>query len=365
MLPSEVASVNARERVCRAIEFKGPDRVPTCYYSQPWRGDVLPLVALPSRDWMPPEPYYPYGFILELMALGLWRPKRRLPRGWQKTRHQAMDEWGCLWEVDGSATYLGQLRRGPLEESWDLLERYQPPDMRDPTRYPLFGLIKKLAGAGRYRLVCGDTFIFSRLLFLRGFDQAMTDLVLYPEKVDRLLDLLEDHFRGFIEMVGRFGVDGIQFDDDLGTQLNAMISPDMFRRFFLPRYTRLVQLVHELGMHFILHSCGNIGKMIPLLIEAGIDALQLDSPNQTGLDRLAELGGGKIAFFNVVDIQQVLPQGSPEEIEAYVVEMIEKLGCYNGGLVAATYPTLYSIGATRQQEKIMFNAYKKHGKYKR
>ncbi len=349
--------MNSYQRVKRAIEFKSPDRIPTCYY-HPLKGDVIPVGVLPPRDWQPPEPFYPFGVLPELITLRLWRPQRNLPKKWHKTRHQGMDEWGCIWDVEGTVTSKGQIVKGALEESWDLLEDYKVPDMKIPDRYKLFGLYLKTLGTRRYRMAACDNFIFSRFHFLRSFSQALTDLILYPDKVNQLLDMMEVYYADFIEMCGQYGAHGVTFPDDLGTQQDLLISPKLFRTFFKPRYARLTERAHKLGMHFILHSCGNIGKIIPDLIEAGIDALQLDAPNQTGLDILAELAGGKIAFFNVVDTQEILPKGSKEEIEAYVREMKEKLGSYNGGLIATTYPSLRSIGATKKDEIIMFRAYK-------
>lgn len=349
--------MNGYERVKRAIEFEGPDRVPKNYY-HPLKGDVIPVGVIPPSNWQPPEPYYPFGVLPELIKLRIWRPGRPLPKNWQRTRHQAMDEWGCIWDVEGEVTSKGQIAKGALEDSWDLLDSLRVPDMKIPERYKLFGAYMKLLGKGKYRLACYENFIFSRFHFLRGFSQGLTDLIIYPEYVERLLDMMEQHYTDFIEMCGKYGAHGIEFPDDLGTQTDLLISPKLFQKFFKPRYARMADKAHQLGMHFIVHSCGNIGKLIPDLIEAGVDALQLDAPDQTGLDVLAELAGGKIAFFNVVDTQKVLPAGSREEIEAYAKLMKEKLGSYNGGLIATTYPSLYSIGATKEQEKIMFNSYR-------
>ncbi len=354
--------MNARDRVTRAIEFSGPDRVPTCRYD-PFRGDVLPILSVPPRSWQPPEPYYPYDIHSAVLQLGIWKPERPLPKGWRQTQHTALDEWGNIWEIDGTMTSLGQIRKGALQEGWHLLENYRPPDPRIPERYVFYGIYRRLLGMNRYRLAIGDNFIFSRFHFLRGFEQAMMDLAMNPEEVERLLDIITEHFLGCVEMVGSRGADGILFDDDLGTQKDLIIGPKYWQQYFLPRYERVVSKTHDLGMHFILHSCGNIRRVIPDLISIGVDALQLDSPNQTGIDFLADNFGGKIAFFNVVDIQDVYPKGSPEEIEEYVMRMVHRLGCYNGGLIATTYPTLYAIGSNREQEKLMFRVYRKHGRY--
>ncbi|MBN1533309.1 MAG: hypothetical protein JXA20_11645 [Spirochaetes bacterium] len=350
--------MNSRDRVIRAIKFLGPDRIPTCKFN-PLKGDILPILILPPAGWQPPEGYFPYDIEPEIISFGLWKPKEKLPKNWRRTRYRAYDIWGNLWEVDGAVTYNGQVIAGALEKGWDQLDRYTMPDSRDPFRYKMFGVYRKLLGAGRYRMVIGRNFIFTLFHYIRGFEQAMMDLVEFPDKVDRLLDKFTDYFIGMVEMCGKRGVDGILFNDDHGTQQGLIIGRKLFQRFFMDRYKKVVDKTHEMGMHFILHSCGNIGGIVEDLVDMGIDALQLDSPNQTGIDFLADNFGGKIAFFNVVDIQTVFPKGSPKEIEEYARKMIKRLGSYNGGLVATTYPSLYAIGADTRRERIMFAAYER------
>ncbi|MHA1681840.1 MAG: hypothetical protein ACTSUE_12590 [Promethearchaeota archaeon] len=71
--------MKSKERVRRAIEFTGTDRVP--YFGiLPWHSDLFPMFLVTPKSWQPVEPYMPYVHPLELKS-GAWRSKRKLPRG--------------------------------------------------------------------------------------------------------------------------------------------------------------------------------------------------------------------------------------------------------------------------------------------
>ena len=60
--------------------------------------------------------------------------------------------------------------------------------------------------------------------------------------------------------------------EDMAYKGGPMISPDMVRKYMLPRYLRLNEVVRGGGCEaFFLDSDGNIEALIPLWLEAGIN----------------------------------------------------------------------------------------------
>jgi uroporphyrinogen decarboxylase len=52
------------------------------------------------------------------------------------------------------------------------------------------------------------------------------------------------------------------------------ISPQMFREFMLPPYQRVISFLKEMGVNVLLvDTDGNIEKLVPLFLEAGITAV--------------------------------------------------------------------------------------------
>nr|MDO8085843.1 uroporphyrinogen decarboxylase family protein [Candidatus Sigynarchaeum springense] len=352
--------MNSRERVVKAIEFDKPDRVP--YYGLTLASDVLPMTIITPRSWQPAPPYMPYVDRLELQ-FGTWRSKRKLPRGWIKTKHVAIDEWGVVWERNGSITSLGQVLDSPIK-TWDDLERYQFPDPHEPSRYWLYFLAKML-GRKRYRLASIGNFFFERFHFLLGWERSMRAIVKSPKQASDLLDRLAEYYIAVADEWIKRGVDAIMTTEDLGGQNEPLISPAAYQRLFVPRLKRVIDYCHDHNVHFLMHSCGNIRELMPLIVGAGLDAFQFDGPDQTGIEYCSEHFGGKVAFMNVVDIQNVMPaiRGTPGRIMDYVKKMIYYLGRFDGGLVGTEYISRGVLKPVKNGFKIMHDAYKQFGNY--
>src|SRR3989339_1755087 len=134
-----------------------------------------------------------------------------------------------------------------------------------------------------------------------------------------------------VRRFSKLGADGYYFWDDWGFQDRLMISPDLWREIWKPRYKRIWDAVHEEGMLSFLHSCGYIVDILDDLIEAGLDVIQMDQQQNMGLEMLSERFGGRITFFCPVDIQNMMINGTADQIRACCRKMARTLGRENGG----------------------------------
>jgi len=76
------------------------------------------------------------------------------------------------------------------------------------------------------------------------------------------------------EMLSRVDVDWMHMGEDMCYRDAMMISPAIFREFMMPHYRRLVDLYRSHGARvFSVDTDGHLGQLIPLLIEAGINAI--------------------------------------------------------------------------------------------
>ena len=123
-------------------------------------------------------------------------------------------------------------------------------------------------------------------------------------------------------------VDAFFFGNDFGTQLDCIISPEMFDQFVMPWFRKFTQQGHRWGKQVILHSCGSIYRVIDRLIEAKVDCLhplQAKASNMSA-EYLAEHFKSRIAFLGGVDVQDLLVNGTPEEIRQDVRRIRQLLG---------------------------------------
>lgn len=172
---------------------------------------------------------------------------------------------------------------------------------------------------GRYRLGIWWFCFFERHWSLRGMTNALMDYYTDPESVHRLFRALTDFYLVVIERAAKeAGCDGVFTSDDLGTQNATFFSPEIFREFYKPYYKELIDKAHSLGMHFWLHTCGNIEAFMPDFIEIGLDVIHPIQKYTMDERRIAENYGGDICIWAGFDVQQVIPWGTPDDVRREV-----------------------------------------------
>jgi uroporphyrinogen decarboxylase len=117
------------------------------------------------------------------------------------------------------------------------------------------------------------------------------------------------------------------FGNDFGTQLDLFISPDNFRRFVLPSFKRLIEVGKKHNKKIMLHSCGSIYRIIPDLIDAGVDVLHPIQAQARGMsaEELAQYKND-LAFVGGIDAQNFIVNATPEEVGEEVRRVRDILG---------------------------------------
>lgn len=140
--------------------------------------------------------------------------------------------------------------------------------------------------------------------------EAVTEHIVnfYLEANRRCLDLMAPQ------------LDAAFFGNDFGSQRDLLISPSAFKKFVLPYFQKLIDQMKAYNLKVVLHSCGSIVKVIPLLIDAGTDALHPLQARATGMDaeNLARQFKGQIVFMGGVDTQDLLPFKTADEVKTEV-----------------------------------------------
>lgn len=309
--------MNSRERVIRAIEMTGPDRVPLTHATLPGAA-VRYGAALEALYARFPEDVTSVGSA----TTGEFGPQIGVP---------SRDTWGSLW-VRTSEEHKGQVVYCPLKD-WKALDTFQPPDTASDSLFAEIEANLKRNAGRLYTLADGDI-IWQRMFYLHGYQAMLEDLLLEPERCAQLRDLIVSVMRRRVERLCKLpDLDGVAFRDDWGTQEALMISPRLWREFFKPSYAELFGLVRSANKHVWFHSDGVIHTIIPDLIEIGVQVLN-PQVDVNGRERLAGLCGGKVCIQGDIDRQWILPYGTPEDVRAAVRADIDAFGRYNGGYIA-------------------------------
>ena len=93
------------------------------------------------------------------------------------------------------------------------------------------------------------------------------------------------------------------------------------------------------GIKIAWHSCGSILPIIPDFIEIGLDILNPIQPRAFGMDPvfLKKTYGNDLVFFGGIDVQHLLPFGTPGEIRDEVRRRIDILGKDGGYILAPAH----------------------------
>jgi hypothetical protein len=187
----------------------------------------------------------------------------------------------------------------------------------------------------RYVLAGWGHYFHQRLAYIRGIQPLMFDFYDAQDELRAVMDRLLDLYRVWARRAAEAGADGVWAGDDLGSQRSLFIRPETSCTLYAPYYEALAGVLHDNGLDFWLHTCGNITELMDDLIACGVDALH---PIQVGtMDDPAIAGtyGGRIAFWIGMDVQQILPFGTPDEVRAHVRERIRTFNRPEGGLILA------------------------------
>jgi len=220
--------------------------------------------------------------------------------------------------------------------STDLIDEFVEamPDPSAPSYY---------TGAGRLvqdnpeRYCVGWDFfcLFERSWFLFGMENILCEMMLNPERMKRLLRAFTDYHKKVMTGYAQAGAHAYFTSDDLGTQETLIFSRELFRDQYLPLYEEMVDHCHSLGMHFWLHACGAVTDLLDDLVSVKLDVLHPIQPVAMDQQAVARQYRNKLTFLAGIDVQYLLPRGTPEEVAAGTRDLIDAFDHEEGGCILA------------------------------
>lgn len=322
--------MTSREVITRAIEFRRPERLPIHGF-----GNYSDVTGVGRKDIMPPQ------------ANGI----------------PNIDQWLCHW-AHTEEPNMGQVKGHPLADL-SAMKDFPWPDGNDPKRYEdMPRQLNEIAADPNRQdkfVVTGIFMIlWERMHSLHGFENCMIDMMDNTPEINELADCILQYDIDVVRNTYRVCGDHVQafnFTEDWGTELDLQISPELFRSFFLPRYKRLFNVIHECGYYVWMHSCGKINKAIPYLIEAGCDVINMMQPLTNGIEEIGRDFAGKICIETLCDIQITLPKGDREEIATEAKQLLYSWGTPDGGFILCDYGDARAIGTQLESKEFMLNTF--------
>jgi uroporphyrinogen decarboxylase len=382
--------MNSRERVYAAVNHKEPDRVPISFGGA--GGNFI--TECPPNGRVCSELYEHLGLTdAEPIKISdvFTQPTNIDPRVIERL-HSDMLWVGCnppppTVEADGTKTWpwFGGMRIrkvGLYDEPFDFPLRNMT-TKADIDAYPWpdtsANVLEGVVERARYLHEETDYFVVGRCIsmmlpflgyaLLSGMDKWLMDMKLdpkfYHQLSEKLLEIGLEVNEQFLGGISKY-LDAVNIMDDLGTQEALFMSHDDYVEFVKP-YT--AEIIKHVRKHIrpeakvLIHSCGSVYKAIPDLIEIGVDILNPVQPLPRNMEpwRLKKEFGKDIVFCGGFDIQQLLPQATPEEVREGAKKLIQEYAP-GGGFI---FGTAHNIEPFTPPENIVaaFDAAYEYGKY--
>lgn len=181
---------------------------------------------------------------------------------------------------------------------------------------------------------------YERLISFMDFEGAIVAMIDEDQKdaVKALFDKLSDLYIRIIEKYLTYfpQINGICIHDDWGSQKETFFSPVTAAEMIVPYMRRVTDYIHSRGRFTDLHSCGQLLKQVPNIIEAGWDSWTPQLMNDT--HKIYELYGDKIIIAVIPDPFD--PKTATEE------EQRDAARCYAEKFCKPDKPSMWSMYAS-------------------
>jgi len=139
----------------------------------------------------------------------------------------------------------------------------------------------------------------------------MMDFAMRKDYAHCLIEKISERILTYLEiMLESFGqgIDIVYMADDYCSQRAPLFSPADFREFVMPYLTKAVEKVHKQNKKFLLHCCGAVRPLLPMIIDAGVDMLEPIQIQAEGMEPegLKRDFGKDLCFYGGFDLQNGL-----------------------------------------------------------
>ena len=333
--------MTSRERAANAFDFKPCDKVPAAVFNSPAGFNELgqPLIDL-FKSY---ENDFNDFSSLEKPIIN----KEYLKEDGSYLRVEK-DIWGATWKYLIYGMH-GIVVDSPLND-WNNLKDYKFPTPPIVTNESIENAKKHMET--KY-LKTGWISIFEVLHAVRNMEDVLIDIMLDEPEINMLADKICDYQLGVIDFLLKSGCNAIEFGDDYGSQEALMLSPTIWRKFFKPRYERLMKPIKDAGKKIAFHSCGMVDSILEDFADLGVNSIW----PQLNLYDLKELNKKskdlKLAITIHPERSHLMTFGTPEMIKNEIYRLNDIFEPLNGG---SWFHVEIDHGFSYENSKALFDA---------
>ena len=333
--------MTGKERIFTALRLGEPDRVPTFE----WFIDAAVGKALTGET-----DAIEVVDALDLDGINI-RPDYSQKRLDDTT---FMDEWGIKRRLTGDC--LPCVIESPISDI-TAQAACKFPDPKAPHRFATLERALERFG-DRRAVILNLRDGFSDMRDLLGYEDALVQLMLEPERYSEMLNRVVDFNLALAETAcSRYGIKVIATTDDVANANGLLLSPDQYFEIIGPAFRRVIGGYRELGCHVIKHCDGNVNKLVDFWIESGISCLDpIDPSAGLKMDDFKTRYGRKICLKGNINCAGSLQFGTEVDVENEVKDCLLKGG--RSGLILSSSNTIHR-GVKPENYRAMLNMLKR------
>lgn len=162
-------------------------------------------------------------------------------------------------------------------EKWEELIKPKLTASRDRINFEGYRNAKKVAAENDRFFCWGGTNVFELMHPVCGHEYMLMGMAMDPDWIRDMVDTYSQLINDLMEILfaEEGQPDGVWFYEDMGFKGRPFMSPDMYKEIIQPGHKKSVGFCHAKDIPVIMHSCGFVEPLIPGIIEAGVDCLQV------------------------------------------------------------------------------------------
>lgn len=210
-------------------------------------------------------------------------------------------------------------------------------------------------------LCCHNAFLWENMRGMLGDVCMLENMVLDPGWIHDYNRVYTDFYKSHYRLIfDEFGVpDGMSLSEDFAYNKGLLCSPRLLEELFLPYWKELIDFFHSYHLPVTIHSDGNITEGLPIIVEAGFDAVN-PMEAKAGCDALAiaRKYHHKLAFKGGLDAR-VLESGDQALIRREVTRMVEGMKRLGAGYIFGSDHSV-SVDVAYRDYEYAVEVYREH-----
>jgi len=182
-----------------------------------------------------------------------------------------------------------------------------------------------------------------------GVERTVISLRRHKDKVEEIMETIKQVDNKCYDVIKKSPIKVVNLADNLDCRI---VSPDLFKKYYLPYYRERCDELHRAGKYVITHADGFVKTLLPLFMETGLDGVEAVTFKPVGdvsVEEVKDAFREKLVLVDGIPYWHFLPEVSMAEFEKITRKVIH---AFPDKLVLAISDELPPIGELAKMHRV-------------